>query len=241
MKTAYFDCFSGISGDMCLGALIDAGVDFDSWQQMLGGLPVDGYAMRRKKILRNGISAVGIHVDLTSIQPERGLSEINQIIDACGLPDRVRDSSKAVFEILARTEAKIHATTPEKIHFHEIGAVDAIIDVVGTVLGLHLLGVERVLVSPLPMGRGFAKCAHGVIPSPSPAALGILADSQISVYGVDAEMELVTPTGAALAAALSSGCGTMPLMRVSQVGYGAGKREYERPNLLRLIIGDQVE
>ncbi len=241
MNTAYFDCFSGISGDMCLGALVDAGVDFDAWRQMLGGLPVEGYALRRDRVLRNGISAVSVHVELTSAQPERGLGEIKQIIDSGGLPDQVRNTSKAVFENLARAEAKIHATTPEKIHFHEVGAVDAIIDVVGTVLGLHMLGVDRVLVSPLPMGRGFIRCAHGVMPSPAPAALGILAGGRLSVYGVDVEMELVTPTGAALAVTLSSGCGTMPLMRVSRVGYGAGKREYDRPNLLRLIIGAQAE
>jgi len=241
MKTAYFDCFSGISGDMCLGALIDAGVDFDAWRQMLGALPVDGYALRRERVLRSGISAASVYVDLTSAQPERGLLEINQIIDSGALPDQVKASGKAVFENLARAEAKIHATTPEKIHFHEVGAVDAIIDVVGTVLGLHMLGVDRVLVSPLPMGRGFVRCAHGVMPSPAPAALGILADGQIPVYGVDADMELVTPTGAALAATLSSGCGALPLMRVKQVGYGAGKREYSRPNLLRLIIGEQAD
>ena len=238
MKTAFFDCFSGISGDMCLGALVDAGVDFGALQKMLGMLPVDGYSLRCEKVMSSGISATSVHVEITSEQPERHLADIVEIIEAGKLPDKVKASGREVFINLARAEAKIHATTPEKIHFHEVGAVDAIIDVVGTVLGLHLLGVERVLVSPLPMGRGFIKCAHGVIPSPAPATLEILADRQIPVYGTDVEMELVTPTGAALAATLNNGCGTLPVMQVKRVGYGAGKKEYQRPNLLRLIIGE---
>lgn len=237
MKIAYFDCFSGISGDMCLGALVDAGVDFAGLKQQLAELPVDGYSLRFETVKRSGISATSVHVDITAEQPGRHLADIESIIDGSSLPEAVKNTSKNVFHNLARAEAKIHATSPEKIHFHEVGAVDAIIDVVGTVLGLHMLGVEQVLVSPLPMGRGFIKCAHGLIPSPAPATLEILADKQIAVYGSDAEMELVTPTGAALAATLSRGCGSMPVMQVQKVGYGAGKKEYHRPNLLRLIIG----
>jgi len=238
MKTAFFDCFSGISGDMCLGALVDAGVDFDTLQKMLSVLPVGGYSLSCARVMRSSISAVSVYVEITTEQPERHLADIIQIIDASKLPDKVKVTSKEVFMNLARAEAKIHATTPEKIHFHEVGAVDAIIDVVGTVLGLHLLGVERVLVSPLPMGRGFINCAHGVIPSPAPATLEILVDRHIVVYGTDVEMELVTPTGAALVATLNNGCGMLPVMQVTQVGYGAGKKEYQRPNLLRLIIGE---
>jgi len=237
-EDSVFDCFSGISGDMCLGALVDAGVDFGALQKMLGMLPVDGYSLRCEKVMSSGISATSVHVEITSEQPERHLADIVEIIEAGKLPDKVKASGREVFINLARAEAKIHATTPEKIHFHEVGAVDAIIDVVGTVLGLHLLGVERVLVSPLPMGRGFIKCAHGVIPSPAPATLEILVDRHIAVYGTDVEMELVTPTGAALAATLNNGCGTLPVMQVKRVGYGAGKKEYQRPNLLRLIIGE---
>lgn len=238
MKIAYFDCFSGISGDMCLGALVDAGVDFDELKKKLGELPVDGYSLRCETVKRSGISASSVHVDITAGQPERHLADIEQIIDGSSLPEAVKTAGKEVFTTLARAEARIHATTPEKIHFHEVGAVDAIIDVVGTVLGLHMLGVERVMVSPLPMGRGFIKCAHGVIPSPAPATLEILADKHIAVYGTEVEMELVTPTGAALAAALNQGCGSIPAMQVKRVGYGAGKKEYHRPNLLRLIIGE---
>jgi len=241
MTTAYFDCFSGISGDMCLGALLDAGVDFDVWRQMLGALPLDGYELRWERVWRSGIAAVSVHVDLTSGQPERGLLEISQIIDGASLPEPVKAAAQEVFANLARAEAKVHATTQEKIHFHEVGAVDAIIDVVGTVLGLHMLGADKILVSPLPMGRGFVRCAHGLIPLPAPAVLGILAAGQIPVYGVDVDMELVTPTGAALAATLSDGWGPAPLMLVQQVGYGAGKKEYSRPNLLRLIIGEPAD
>ncbi len=241
MKTAYFDCFSGISGDMCLGALVDAGVDFETLKELLGRLPLDGYEIRCEKIKRNGILAVSVHVDTMAGQPERHLADIERIIDGSDLPGEVKNASKSVFQNLARAEAKIHATTPEKIHFHEVGAVDAIIDVVGTVLGLHLLGIEQVVVSPLPMGRGFISCAHGVIPSPAPATLEILAHKQIAIFGTDVEMELVTPTGAAIVATLSQRCGPMPVLRVERVGYGAGKREYNRPNLLRLIVGDAGE
>ena len=241
MKIAYFDCFSGISGDMCLGALIDAGADFDRLKQKLGELPVEGYSLRCATVNRSGISATSVHVDVTAEQPERHLADIEKIIDGSSLPDRVKDSSKQVFKTLALAEARVHGTTPEKIHFHEVGAVDAIIDVVGTVLGLNMLGVERVLISPLPMGRGFIKCMHGVIPAPAPATLEILADKNIWVCGCGIDLELVTPTGAAIAATLGRGCQSWPDMLVKGVGYGAGQREYLKPNLLRLIIGEGKE
>jgi len=175
MKIAYFDCFSGISGDMCLGALTAAGVDFDSLKEELAKLPVDGYALRREKIKRNGITADNVFVDLLATeQPERHLSDIQQIIDGSDLPQEVKEKSKAVFGRLAAAEAAVHDTTLESIHFHEVGAVDAIIDVVGTVMGLHLLGADKIYASPLPMGKGFIKCMHGIIPSPAPATMEIL-------------------------------------------------------------------
>jgi len=237
MKIAYFDCFSGISGDMCLGALISAGVDFDRIKEELAKLPVHGYALRYEKIKRSGIAAANIFVDmLDEAQPERQLADIKQIIDTSELPERVKEKSKVVFERLATAEAAVHGTTPDNIHFHEVGAVDAIVDVVGTVLGLSLLGVQRVYASPLPMGKGFIKCKHGILPSPAPATLEILHN--VPIYGAGIEGELVTPTGAALISTLSEAFVDLPALVVEKIGYGSGKRVMEHPNLLRLIVGE---
>jgi hypothetical protein len=225
---------------MCLGALISAGVDFDLLKEELARLPVEGYALRREKVKRNGITAANIFVDLLGIkQPERRLANIQQIIEKSTLPDQVKEKSREVFNRLAVAEAAVHDTTPDHIHFHEVGAVDAIVDVVGTVLGLHLLGVEKVYASPLPMGKGFIKCMHGVIPSPAPATLELLQD--VPIYGAGIEGELVTPTGAALVSALADAFIDLPALTVEKVGYGAGKKEMEHPNLLRLIVGERYE
>lgn len=238
MKIAYFDCFSGISGDMCLGALISAGVDFEHIKEELTKLPVQGYVLRCEKVKRNGITAANIFVDmLDEVQPERHLAEIKQVIDNSELSERVKEKSQAVFDRLAAAEAAVHGTTPEQVQFHEVGAVDAIVDVVGTVLGLNLLGVQRVYASPLPMGKGFIKCMHGVIPSPAPATLEILHN--IPIYGSGIEGELVTPTGAALISTLAEAFIDLPTLVVKKVGYGAGKKVMEHPNLLRLIVGEQ--
>lgn len=236
MKIAYFDCFSGISGDMCLGALAGAGVDFEHLKEELARLSVEGYALRREKVKRNGITAVNVFVDLLEVdQPERHLADIHQIIDGSTLPEEVKEKSKAVFNRLAAAEAAVHDTTPDRIHFHEVGAVDAIVDVVGTVLGLHLLGVDKVYASPLPMGKGFIRCRHGIIPSPAPATLEILRN--VPIYGADIEGELVTPTGAALISTLAEAFTGLPAMTVENIGYGAGKKVMEHPNLLRLLVG----
>lgn len=237
MKIAYFDCFSGISGDMCLGALAGAGVSFDLLREELTKLPVEGYALRQEKVKRNGIGAIDVFVDLLEMnQPERCLADIREIIDGSTLAEEVKEISNAVFTRLAAAEATIHDTAVEHIHFHEVGAVDAIVDVVGTVLGLHLLDVEKVYSSPLPMGKGFINCTHGIIPSPAPATLEILRN--VPVYGAGIEEELVTPTGAALIATLADAFIEMPAMLVEKIGYGAGKKVMEHPNLLRLIVGE---
>lgn len=240
MKIAFFDCFSGVSGDMCLGALVSAGVDFGALVGELKKLPVYGYGIRQEKVKRNGISAVNIHVDLMEKeQPERRLSDIEEIIDGSSLPGDVRTKSKEVFNRLASAEAKVHDTTPDQVHFHEVGAVDAIVDVVGTVLGLELLGVEKVYASPLPMGKGFIECLHGIIPAPAPATLEILRD--VPVYGSGIAGELVTPTGAALISALAGEFVNFPAMTISIVGYGSGKKAMKHPNLLRLVVGELYE
>jgi len=222
---------------MCLGALISAGVDFDLLKKELARLPVEGYDLYWKREKRNGIACANVFVDLLETgQPERRLADIIKIIAGSGLPLEVKEKSQAVFNRLAEAEAAIHATTPDQVHFHEVGAVDAIVDVVGAVLGLRLLKVDRVYASPLPMGKGFIKCSHGVIPSPAPATLEILL--QAPVYGAGIEGELVTPTGAALISVLADAFIDLPALTVEKVGYGAGKKVMDHPNLLRLILGE---
>jgi uncharacterized protein (TIGR00299 family) protein len=223
---------------MCLGSIISAGVDFDILKEELSKLPVQGYELRCEKIKRNGITAVNFFVDILDVkQPERSLSDIKQVIEDSDLPHRVKEKSKAVFERLAAAEAAVHDTTPEQIQFHEVGAVDAIMDVVGTVLGLNLLGVQRVYASPLPMGKGFIKCLHGIVPSPAPATLEILHN--VPIYGSGVEGELVTPTGAALITTLAETFIDLPALVVEKIGYGSGKKIMEHPNLLRLIVGNR--
>ncbi|HUW64087.1 MAG TPA: nickel pincer cofactor biosynthesis protein LarC [Spirochaetia bacterium] len=240
MKIAYFDCFAGISGDMCLGALVDAGVDFAVLREELAKLPVDGYEIRQEKTRPNGITAENIFVEVREKdQPERHLADIEQIIGQSSLPEDVKKKSMAVFQRLAVAEAHVHDTLPERIHFHEVGAVDAIVDVVGTVLGLSLLGVEKVYASPLPLGKGFIECRHGIIPSPAPATLEVLKN--VPVYGTGIEGELVTPTGAALAFTLASEFIPFPPMVIETVGYGSGKKKMRHPNLLRLVLGQSYE
>lgn len=237
MRIAYFDCFSGISGDMCLGAIVSAGVDFDLLKGELARLQVGGYDLTWEKVKRNGIAAASVSVKLLETdQPERRLADIIRIIDSSTLPETVKLKSSDVFTRLAVAEAAVHGTTPDQVHFHEVGAVDAIVDVVGTVLGLYLLEVDKVYASPLPMGKGLIKCMHGIIPSPAPATLEVLLEAP--VYGMGIGEELVTPTGAALLASLAEAFIDLPALTVKKVGYGAGKRIMEHPNLLRLILGE---
>jgi len=225
---------------MCLGALISAGVDFDLLKKELARLPVEGYDLHWKREKRNGIACANVFVDLLETgQPERRLADIIKIIAGSELPLEVKEKSQAVFNRLAEAEAAIHATTSDRVHFHEVGAVDAIVDVVGTVLGLRLLGVDKVYASPLPMGKGFIECRHGVIPSPAPATLEVLR--QAPIYGAGIEGELVTPTGAALISVLADDFIDLPALTVEKVGYGAGKRVMDHPNLLRLILGEPYE
>ncbi|KAF1084109.1 hypothetical protein SPSYN_02761 [Sporotomaculum syntrophicum] len=241
MRTAYFDCFSGISGDMCLGALVDAGVDFNHLCRGIAGLAIDGYVLRREQVIRVGIAAENIVVEVSAAeQPVRRLPDIEHIIMTSDLPEAVRHKSRQVFQTLARAESRVHRTAPDQVHFHEIGAVDAIVDVVGTVLGLQMLGIQEVYVSSLPLGSGFIHCQHGIIPAPAPATLEILSGINLPVFDAGVQMETVTPTGAALMATLSEGRVGLPNMTIERVGYGSGKHEYERPNLLRLVVGNMV-
>jgi uncharacterized protein (TIGR00299 family) protein len=233
MKLAYFDCPSGISGDMVLGAILDAGLELDALREALDGLHLSGYEIEARKVVRGGLAGTLVEVH-TQDDVERKLTDVLAIIEGSTVPQEVKTTARAIFTRLAEVEARIHGTSVEEVHFHELGGLDAIVDVVGSLLGLRLLGVEGVYASALPLGRGFVRCAHGLLPLPAPATLELLKG--VPVYGLDVEAELVTPTGAAIITALANSFGKPPSMRVERVGYGAGQRELPIPNLLRLII-----
>jgi len=231
---------------MLLGALIDAGVDLAELEQLLQGLEVPGWTLRRGQRTDPRVGGTKVDVVLSDghDRVHRHLSDIRRIIDgAPALSDTVRDRATAVFTALAQAEAKVHGTTVEEVHFHEVGAVDAIIDVLGTLVGLELLGVETLSCAPLPLGSGTAKCAHGVIPVPVPATLELLRGlPTIQAEGVHPTGELVTPTGAALARVLCERFGSPPAMKLDRVAYGLGSREREDlPNALRLLLGTCVD
>jgi len=236
MIITYFDCFSGIAGDMILGALVDLGVDSDFLKNELKKLDVYGYEINFKKVEKNHITGTDVFVNVKEKQKHRNLSDINDIIDKSGLDNDVKNLSEKIFYRLAEAESKIHNKKINDIHFHEVGAVDSIIDIIGSVIGMKKLGLKKIFCSKLPLGKGFVNCSHGVIPIPAPATVELLKG--IPVYQTDADHEMVTPTGAAFITTVSSGFGEMPLMKIIKIGYGAGKIESSQPNLLRIILGE---
>ncbi len=237
MKIAYFDCFSGISGDMIVGALLDSGLDIKFLKKELKKLNLRNYKIEAKKIVKKGLAATRFNViwDEKNYAGERNLKGINRIIDDSKLDKGLKSTIKGIFLKIASAEAKIHSRPISKIHFHEVGAVDVIIDVASSVIGLNKLGIEKVYCSQLNVGTGFVDFSHGRFPVPAPAAAEILKN--VPVYHNDVEAELVTPTGAAIITALASGFGAMPSMKVEKIGYGAGKMDLEHPNVLRVFLG----
>ncbi|MEJ5197914.1 MAG: nickel pincer cofactor biosynthesis protein LarC [Anaerolineae bacterium] len=237
MKIPYFDCIGSASGDMILGALLDAGLPEETLRERLAALHLKDFGLTVRRVNKNGFSATKVDVIVADDVPERHLAEIEAIIAASDLAANIQRQAVAIFRRLAEVEAGIHGTTLDHVHLHELGGVDTIVDVVGCLVGLDALGIERVYASPLPLGRGFIKGAHGQIPLPAPATVALLKG--VPVVGSDIEKELVTPTGAALLAALAAGFGPIPPMTLAGVGYGAGGRDLPVPNLIRLLIGDQ--
>jgi uncharacterized protein (TIGR00299 family) protein len=237
---AYFDCYSGISGDMTLGALIDAGVLFEALKEELARLPLHGYMLESETVDVQGIRGTKVHVKIVDQAHEhhRHLSHIEEIITTSTLSERIKARSIAIFRRLARAEAAVHGTTIEEVHFHEVGAIDTIIDIVGTVIGLDMLGIEQVYSAPLPLGSGTITCAHGVLPVPAPATLELCTAANAPVKATNVEGEMVTPTGAAIVCSLAKF--EKPLMRMRSVGYGYGDRQMPWPNALRLWIGEAV-
>lgn len=236
MRTAYFDCFHGAAGDMLVGALLDAGLAVDELRDGLSSLRLDGYLLAAEKVKRGGL--VGTHFRVTVTDPDpphRHLGTILELLQASSLPPSVRQGAEAVFDRLARAEALVHGVPLEKVHFHEVGAVDSIIDVAGVLLGLHLMGVQQVYSSVLSVGHGTVMTAHGLLPVPAPATAKLLEG--VPVREGPCEGELLTPTAAALLTHLASGFGHLPDLLVEGSGFGAGSRNPETPNLVRVILG----
>lgn len=238
-RIVYFDCFSGASGNMLLGALLDAGLTLEDLRADLDLLGVSGFHVSAEPQVRKGIS--GIHFDVhddAKEHPVRNLPVVREIIQGSGLAESVKERSIAVFTRLAEAEARIHGVGVEEIHFHEIGAVDTLVDVVGVIAGLERLGVTEAYASPIPTGRGTIKTQHGILPVPAPATLALLAAKRAKLIPSPAQIELVTPTGAALLAELAEF--RQPAMRIQAVGHGFGTKELPWANMLRAWIGEPM-
>ena len=236
MRIAFFDCFSGASGDMILGSLIDAGLSSGQLGEELKKLRIPKVRLKVKKVLKGGISATQVIVEgKDEKRSHRDLKEMLRIIERSGLEADIKEKSKEIFQRIASVEAKIHEKPMGEIHFHEIGGLDSVVDIVGAVWGVRQLGIDKLYVSKVNVGTGFVKCEHGILPIPAPAALSLMKGKPIYSSGV--ERELLTPTGAAILTSLASEFGQMPSIKVERIGYGAGRHDLPHPNLLRLIIG----
>jgi len=257
MRIAYFDCFAGASGNMILGALVDAGLSIDALERELRRLPVDGWSMKASTVRKQGLGALYLDVHVPgedhdrhdhdhAREHERGhdhshghrsLADVLRIVRAAGFPAAVEKAASAIYHRLGEAEARAHRVPIEEIAFHEVGQVDAIVDIAGAAVGLYLMGVERVFCSAIPCGRGFIEASHGRMPSPSPATMDLLRGAP--TYDVDVDGELVTPTGAAILTTIAS-FEPRPPMTVRSIGYGSGRSDFPFPNVLRVTIGDTI-
>jgi uncharacterized protein (TIGR00299 family) protein len=242
MRVAYFDCFAGASGDMILGSLLDAGLDLEFLKTSLAKLQLDHYDVQVEKVLKKGVGgsqALVLLNDTDHDRHHRHLADIKAIISQSDLADSIQQKAIAIFTRLAEAEAKVHQTTIDRIHFHEVGAMDAIIDIIGAVIGITALGIQKIFCSPIHLGGGTVACAHGTLPVPAPATAELVIGKPVYSAGIDGE--LLTPTGAAILTTLASEFGPMPLMTIERIGYGAGKSDPDLPNLLRVMIGEMAE
>ena len=238
-RILYLDCIAGAAGDMLLAALLDAGADLDYVRHGVRGLGVDGLELELRRVERHGIAAARLEVRHPREHSSRTWADVRELIDRAQLPPGAAARALEAFRRLAVAEARVHGIEPDSVHFHEVGAVDALADVCGVALAVEQLAVDRVACSPLPVPRGFVRAAHGRLPLPAPATVELLRGAR--VYGIELGVELVTPTGAALIAALAEEHGPLPAMRLEAVGYGAGEREIaEIPNVVRVLLGDAV-
>jgi len=238
MRIAYLDCASGISGDMMLGALVDAGAELAAIQAGIDSLGLPSCRLVASEAKKCGFRGTQIAIEHEPEHKHRHLHHITAMIDGSALTPRQQELARRIFQKLAEAEAKVHGTTIEKVHFHEVGAVDSIADIVGSAIGFDLLGIERVVCSPVPTGRGFVEIAHGRCSIPAPATAELLRG--VPLAELDVEGELTTPTGAAIVAALADEFGSLLGMTVEQIGYGAGQKDFPQPNLLRILVAESV-
>jgi uncharacterized protein (TIGR00299 family) protein len=236
MNIAYFDCFSGIAGDMILGALIDLGVEIEFLKNELKKINLSGYKINIKKVEKNHISGIDVYIKVEKLQKYRSYSDIKKLIINSSLDNEIKKISIKIFQKLAQAEGKIHSIPMDKVHFHEIGAIDSIIDIVGAIICITKLDLKEIYCSPLPLGKGFVKCTHGLIPIPAPATVEILKNTP--VYQTNRRQELVTPTGAAIITTIAKKFGENTSMKINKIGYGAGKTKSIYPNLLRILLGE---
>ncbi|HET7038111.1 MAG TPA: nickel pincer cofactor biosynthesis protein LarC [Thermomicrobiaceae bacterium] len=236
MPIAYFDPYSGASGDMILGALVDVGLSLDALRGALAGLDLGGYELTAERVTQHGVSGTRVSVRVEGAQPPRAWRDIRALLERAGLPDPVRQRALDIFGALAEAEGRVHGVPIDEVHFHEVGAVDSIVDVVGAAAGLYLLGIEAVYSGPLSLGSGFVSTQHGLLPVPAPATAQLLAASGAPTVAREIEAELLTPTGAAVLTRLARF--ERPTLRASSVGYGFGRRELPWPNALRLWLGE---
>jgi uncharacterized protein (TIGR00299 family) protein len=237
MKAAYFDCFSGVSGDMMLGAVVDAGCPVEVLRNSLRGLELPGWEVSAERVWKNGVAATHVRVKTEETQAHRSLSTILGILEKADLPGEVKGRAAAMFRKLGEAEAAVHNVALERVHFHEVGAVDAIVDITGACIGFTELGIETFACSPLNVGGGTVKMVHGILPVPAPATARLLLGKP--TYSSGLQRELVTPTGAAIVATVCESFGPQPAMKVGAVGYGAGAADVEgQPNVLRIMVGE---
>ncbi|MCX7796943.1 MAG: nickel pincer cofactor biosynthesis protein LarC [bacterium] len=236
MKVIYFDCFNGISGDMILGALFDLGLDREVWLRELGKLEISGYRVEIEKKRKGPLIGTDVNIIVEDKVTHRHAKEILDIVSNSRLEDEIREKSLKILTRIAQAESSIHNEPLEEVHLHELGGIDTVVDVVGSVIGLKLLGIERVYSSPLPLGEGFIETAHGRLPIPAPATIELLKG--VPVYSNGIRGELVTPTGAGIISTLSYSFGPIPSVTIEKIGYGAGKKDFAIPNMLRAIMGE---
>jgi uncharacterized protein (TIGR00299 family) protein len=241
-RVAWFHCFAGIAGDMALGALVDAGADLDEVHALLKRLPVSGWDIRVDDVLRGGIGATKLVVEAEETSVVRTYAHIVGLIEEARLPPRACDRALAIFRAIAEAESKIHRRPIEQVHFHEVGALDSIVDVVGVAAALEVLDIDVVTASSIATGTGMIRTAHGLLPNPSPAVVELLAAVRAPTHGVDLSFELTTPTGAGILAALATDFGAMPPMAITATGFGAGTRDLDHtPNVTQVVVGDSLD
>lgn len=236
MKAIYFDCFNGISGDMILGALFDLGLDKEAWSRELNKLGISGYTVKIERKRKGPLMGTDVNIIVEDKVTHRHAKEILDIVSNSRLDDEIKEKSLKILTRIAQAESSIHNEPLEEVHLHELGGIDTIVDVVGSIIGLKLLGIEAVYSSPLPIGEGFIETAHGKLPVPAPATIELLKG--IPVYSNGMKGELVTPTGAGIISTISYGFGPIPTLTIEKIGYGAGKKEFPIPNMLRAIMGE---